>query len=336
MANEMPTISKIQLPSGTIYEIKDVVAREAAAKGLTIRVVSELPTASAGTMGAIYLVPAPTTKDKNLKNEFITWQPTDSTYAWEQIGSTSIDLSNYAQYGDGVTVTLNTLPVAGTGVSAHSITDAGHTHTVSGTTTADGTNEASSVTFATSSISASKIKTNGSVTPGTANTPTVINTAKFNGGSLSAGSFNGGSGSFTQGTFDQGELPELTTTVVNEVLTIGWSAGELPTHGEDQHSHTAATHTQGTLTPAAFQDGFYTAGVAGTPTAVTLPTFDAVNNLVNTSNAATAAAQKFTGKASNVTGTAANATTGITVANHTVTQGTVSGSATGTINTPTE
>jgi hypothetical protein len=30
-----------------------------------------------------------------------------------------------------------------------------------------------------------------------------------------------------------GTLPSLTTTVTNEVLTIGWSAGTLPTKGSD-------------------------------------------------------------------------------------------------------
>lgn len=460
---ETAYISHITLPSGTTYEIKDEVARQAVAKGLEIRVVDTLPTASKDTMGALYLVPAPGSEEKNIKDEYITYQPTDSTYAWEKIGTTEIDLSDYAKKGDGVTVTLNN-NVSGTDVSAHSVIDPKHTHTVSGTTTAAGTNEASSVSFATSTISASKLKTAGNVNAGTAttpavidttkfnggsptavtlptfsqgedsftanvptkidtsafnggtptavtlptwvegtdeftaNTPTVINTAKFSGGSLSAGSFDGGSGSFTQGNFNQGTLPNLTTSVANETLTIGWSAGTLPTHGKDVHTHNVATHTQGTLTPAAFQDGFYiagspaeftqgkgiwsagsvtpgsaaslgtgfytagsaakftqgtdnwtegdvtegsaaslgtgfyTAGTKGTPTSVTLPTFDAVNNLVDTNNAATAAAQKFTGKASEVTGTAAANATGISIADHTVTQGKVTGNASGTIN----
>ena len=332
MADTMPTISKIQLPSGTIYEIKDSVAREASTKGLTIRVVDSLPTASASTTGAIYLVPSTESKEKNVKDEFITWQPTDSTYAWEQIGSTAIDLDDYAKYGDGVTVTLNALPVTGTGVNAHSITDNKHGHDISGTTTADGTNEASSVSFAASSISASKVKTDGSVTPGSANVPTVIDTTAFDGGTPTAVTLP----TFSQGddTFDDGALPELTTTVTDEILTIGWSAGSLPSFTQGEDSWTDGSVTNGKA--AEIKTGFYTAGSAGTPTAVTLPTFDAVNNLVDTANAATAAAQKFTGKPSEVTGTAADAATGISIADHTVTQGTVSGNAAGTINTPTE
>lgn len=56
-------------------------------------VVETLPSASASTVGVIYLV-----KDEHATNdnydEYITIQ-TDSTYKWEKIGNTDIDLSNY-------------------------------------------------------------------------------------------------------------------------------------------------------------------------------------------------------------------------------------------------
>lgn len=64
--------------------------------------VAELPTATASTMHKIYLVPSTNPKQKNAKDEFITIATTETveeqevtTYSWEQIGSTTADLSNY-------------------------------------------------------------------------------------------------------------------------------------------------------------------------------------------------------------------------------------------------
>lgn len=62
--------------------------------------VAELPEASAATFGLkIYLVPSPNPAVENMKDEFITTRSGEEgayTYAWEQIGSTAVDLSNYA------------------------------------------------------------------------------------------------------------------------------------------------------------------------------------------------------------------------------------------------
>lgn len=331
----MADISKITLPSGSTYTIKDEVARAAASAGLQIVVVKAgetWPDPSASTMGKLYLR-AETGQESGTYVEYVTVDNGASAtprYVWEKIGTTATDLAEYAKKGDGVTVTLNN-NVSGTAVSAHSVTDNGHTHSVTGSFSGTGSVASKNVSFSTSSVTASKVKTAGSVSAGTATTPAVIDTTKFSGGSLSAGSFNGGSGSFTQGAFSQGTLPNLTTSVSNETLVIGWDAGTLPTHGADSHTHTAATHTQGTLTPAAFQTGFYTAGSKGTPTSVTLPTFDTVSNLVDTSNTASVPSQSIN-VSGDIEGTAANSKTGVTVANHTVTQGKVTGNASGTIN----
>lgn len=61
--------------------------------------VIELPTASASTMHKIYLVPSINAEQNNTKDEFITISATSqdvTTYSWEQIGSTTVDLSSYA------------------------------------------------------------------------------------------------------------------------------------------------------------------------------------------------------------------------------------------------
>ena len=70
-----------------------------AVKQFTYVSVAELPTASADTMNKIYLVPSTNPQQKNVKDEFITISVTDqgtTTYSWEQIGSTEIDLSGYS------------------------------------------------------------------------------------------------------------------------------------------------------------------------------------------------------------------------------------------------
>lgn len=69
-----------------------------AVKQFTYQSVPELPTASADTMNKIYLVPSTNPETKNVKDEYITIAMTDqgtTTYSWEQIGSTTIDLSGY-------------------------------------------------------------------------------------------------------------------------------------------------------------------------------------------------------------------------------------------------
>ena len=79
----------------TQAEIQQLIA---AIKQFTYVSVAELPTASAETMNKIYLVPSTNPQTKNVKDEYITIAVTDqgtTTYSWEQIGSTEIDLSGY-------------------------------------------------------------------------------------------------------------------------------------------------------------------------------------------------------------------------------------------------
>lgn len=85
-----------------------------AVKQFTYQSVAELPTASADTMNKIYLVPSTNPETKNVKDEYITISVTDqgtTTYSWEQIGSTTVDLSGYytsAQTDAAITVAINT------------------------------------------------------------------------------------------------------------------------------------------------------------------------------------------------------------------------------------
>lgn len=80
------------------YTKGEVDSMIGAIQGFTCIVVPELPTASAETMGAIYLVPSEDPQTQNVKDEYITIRSGvegSYTYSWEQIGSTAIDLSGY-------------------------------------------------------------------------------------------------------------------------------------------------------------------------------------------------------------------------------------------------
>lgn len=65
-----------------------------AVKQFTYDVVNTLPTASEETMHKIYLVPSTNPQTQNVKDEYITIID-GSAYKWEQIGSTTVDLSGY-------------------------------------------------------------------------------------------------------------------------------------------------------------------------------------------------------------------------------------------------
>lgn len=67
----------------------------AAVKQFQYEVVSKLPTASANTMGKIYLVSDVHNSADNY-DEFITIEK-DGAYSWEKIGNTDIDLTGYVQ-----------------------------------------------------------------------------------------------------------------------------------------------------------------------------------------------------------------------------------------------
>lgn len=109
----MADISKLTLPNGTTYDIKDAVARAAISKHTTYQVVAELPQASAETLDSIYLVRNQNDSEQTIYDyylEYITLRGGTSpnyTYAWELIGTTNIDLSDYSHFGHTHTVTTN-------------------------------------------------------------------------------------------------------------------------------------------------------------------------------------------------------------------------------------
>lgn len=348
----MAYISKITLPSGGSYDIKDtelstVVGSRSLAAGTashesrittlegaiaggvtfirctdaantpqgvqwqsgTTTITGTL-TPAAAKPGAFYLVPN-TVSGKDNFAEYVACDGA-SGKVWEKIGNTEVDLSNYAQYGDSVSVSGSAANhTTGISIANHTVTNGSSTFTgtivpqitlavqagrpsVSNYVTIGitGSNAASDVTFS-GSTNIYSMTSAGSVTGGSAasftqgedsftanvpTTPAVINTAKFSGGSYTRGSFNGGS--FTQGTdsYTQGTLANWTGTVSNEVLTIGWVAPTASTFVQGTDSFTAATHGNDSFTAAALQSGFYTAGTKGSAASFTQGTDDFTAN----------------------------------------------------------
>lgn len=120
----MPDISKITLPSGTTYDIKDTVARQMAGGGVSFTVCTQASNtpygvtwdddgttvtgtlvASEDTEGVFYLVPLHT-QTKDIYSEYVTVEDNES-YSWEKIGTTDIDLSNLGDlaYKDSASAT---------------------------------------------------------------------------------------------------------------------------------------------------------------------------------------------------------------------------------------
>ena len=134
----MADISKITLPSGSTYDIKDSVAREMISAGVTFIVAwngtgtptaANLPAgvvaggvtgtlaASAAQAGAFYLVKSstsPTEQTLDIYDEYVVVKPDTSdstTWFWEKIGDTQLNLADTVT---GVTLNKSTDTAIGT------------------------------------------------------------------------------------------------------------------------------------------------------------------------------------------------------------------------------
>lgn len=243
----MADISKITLPSGTTYDIKDTVARQMAAAGVTFTVstsaantpkdvtwddsgvtITGTLVASASTSGVFYLVKSTTQGGKDIYAEYVTVK-NGNAYSWEKIGTTDIDLSDLGALAYKDTVSTNVKP-EGT-VSQPTFT--GNAMTSTGSFVPDGTvstpeftGEETNVSvkgFPSGSISAT-LSGNTNYTPaGTISAPTITvtpsTTTKYVAGSATGG------GSVTAGSAASCTLPTLATSVTDETLTLSWTEG---------------------------------------------------------------------------------------------------------------
>jgi hypothetical protein len=234
----MPDISKITLPSGVTYNIKDEVARQTAAGGIQLRGVTTTALTDEATTNPIKIGGSDYTavnQDAVFygKKEFIF----DGT-KWHEFG----DMSGLGALATKDTASASYKP-AGT-VSKPTFSGTEGNLSVSGTPAG----------------TISKGNGTANYTPeGSVSTPTITVTpdtvSKYVAGSATGG------GAVTAGKAASCTLPVLTTSVANEVLTIGWTAGSF---------------------------------TANKPTAVTMPTFTA-QTIATGIKSATSTQPSFTG-----------------------------------------
>ncbi len=239
-----PYIDVITLPTGNSYDLIDsgaraliaalnnwdyIVSTDAASTPYGIQwdddgtTITGTLVASANTTYKIYLVPSTDASGNDGFSEYITiTQDSGSTYQWEKFGSiVTPDLSNY--------------------VSKSEAGDLAYKDSASGSFTPSGT--VSQPTFTgESTTSTGKFTPSGSVSLTNSNqsatvAPAESGTATYTpAGSVSAPTISVASAGATttvNSITAVGTLPELTTTVSNGTLTIGWSAGTLPTKGSN-------------------------------------------------------------------------------------------------------
>lgn len=308
----MADISKITLPSGTTYDIKDAVARQQIAGGVhyvgvTTTALTDGATTNPITIGGNSYTAANGDMVVYGNQEFIF---SGDDNAWHEFG----DLSGLGDLAYQDTATGNFTP-AGT-VSQPTFT--GSTMTSTGDFTPAGTVSQPTFTGTEGNVSVSGTPSgtigvgtgSANYTPGgTVSAPTITVTPASSTGYV-ANSATGG-GTVTAGTAASATMPVLSTSVSNETLVLNWT------------------------------DGSFT---ANTPTAVTLPSFTSKTIVTGISNAE-ASQPAFTGDGVNLqfTGTTMSSS-GKFTPNGTVSQPTftgtqgsmsVSGTPEGTVSKPT-
>jgi hypothetical protein len=222
----MADISKIQMPSGNVYDIKDAVARSLISGGVSFNiawngsstpVVANIPegvvvtyndtdytgtlTAANATSGSFYLVKSNTQKGGSLDvyDEYTVITSGNNKY-WEKIGDTQLDLSDLGSlaYKDSVALSKSTDVVLG---EATTFTNSSSSVTFTGGTTDKVLGEAT--TFALSS---------GTVTV----TPTTTNIK-----ATASGTAVGANGTDTFVKSYPGATSKLATTTVPNVTNAG-------------------------------------------------------------------------------------------------------------------
>lgn len=248
--------------------------------GVTVVKVNELPTATAETEGKIYIKPQNVAHTSDIFEEYITIDNSaeaETRYTWEKIGDTSIDLSNYYNK-DEIDDMFDEL-----GAMAHANTASG---TVAGQTIQNITaSYTPSGTISTPSID---------ITP----TPKTISVKKTDGEV-----HNGSAASIAEGFVTPGQAATLTDQTKGffaqsgVVVTVGADNTELEETLIFSDAQTAQAVTdRGTYTQGSVTQIDVTKFNGGTPTSVTLPTFENTQ-VVDSVSAALHEAPVFTGNA---------------------------------------
>lgn len=217
----MPDISKITLPSGTTYDIKDTVARQ------DIEEIKESISSGVSFIGqaTTAITDQATTNPITIDDEFVTATKGDLVV----YGSKEFIFSGtkWIEFGDLGSLGALAFKNSATGGFAPAGTVSQPTFT--------GTQ--SNVTITSEDNSSGNYQPAGTVSQPTFTGGTVNSTGKFTpSGSVAAPTVSvktAGSTTTVNSITDVGSLPNWSATVANETLSIGWNAGALPTKGTD-------------------------------------------------------------------------------------------------------
>ena len=117
-------ISKITLPNGTTYEIKDLGARQLI-QDLSSAGISFIISSTAGdTPAGVNLVPVTNTEANNIYAEYICAKSGEATYIWEKLGTTEAKIGSlgalaYKSEASGSVTVLDTVSANFTNGSAN-------------------------------------------------------------------------------------------------------------------------------------------------------------------------------------------------------------------------
>lgn len=309
----MADISTITLPTGTTYNIKDQGARDLIAalntfeyvistnaattpQGVTWvnaggTTVTGTLTASATTMYKIYLVPDHDGASPDSYTEYITIN-NGGTYSWERFGNTDIVLSNLGGLAYKDTASGTYTP-AGTIAFTNTNKTAAVSPASSGTATYTPEGTVSQPTFSGDSLTST-----GKFTPSGSINVTVNTTTKYVATSATGG------GSKTAGTAASCTLPVFSTSVVNENLTLSWTAGSFTPNTPTEvtlPSFSSQTIATGINTKT-FTGTEGDVSVTGTPSGtVSQPTFSGTGKRLVTGNISVPSSATFTGTQATIT-----------------------------------
>ena len=337
----MADISKITLPSGTTYDLKDAQARadiasieSAIAGGVTFMGETTTPLTDGATTSTIVINGNNVTA---IKGYLVVYESAEFVYdgtKWIEMG----DLSAFKALAYKDSASGSYTPAGS--VSQPTFTGSSSNVTITAADNASGNYQpkgtVSQPTFTGSSTASSgKFTPEGSVTVttnGTTNKTATVSsttgTATYTpAGSVAAPTISvatAGSTTTVNSITAVGTLPELTTTVTNENLTIGFSQGTLPTKGANttvktgDASYTASAPaftgtgvrlvTGNIPVPSSYTASFTgTEGdvsVTGTPSGtVSQPTFTGTKTQLSGTTTAAGSVSKptFTGTAATIT-----------------------------------
>lgn len=243
----MADISRIKVGS-TTYDIKDTSARTRLSaleslveSGVQIVIADTLPTAAAATMGKIYFIPHTHEGANDVYDEYLTinkGSKDSPSYAWEKIGNTDIDLSNYSQNSHTHAVTSNVTLTGASYTPAGSVSLPTFTSNVSTTTATVATVTGAGTAYTITDGSASKGKDTTSSFAKTGmeasvNEETLVFSPATTGSAVTAS----GDISYTAPVLS-GALPTYTNVDVLKSVTVATTK-----NGNASFSGTAATIT---------------------------------------------------------------------------------------------